>query len=249
MLAAAAAEAEEAEEAGADVPSRPRPPTAVKRIPRTLPKPGEPLPAWPASLGSESQPPPTPRPSARRSQRVRALLGSKRVYVGGGAASACAGCRSGGKSGFHSDGWRFPHLLAHAAGGNVAAPPEALGADWPKLTAWATATINLDRPGPPRAARAWAERFEGVARRLLGYAAAMGRETELAEALADGPLILEFVFFLTDHRRGRKSSAAQKVCSCFVPSTLHSQLARLYELPSFPSGTRPSAPPRTLCAR
>lgn len=86
----------------------------------------------------------------------------------------------------------------------MAAAPEALGDCWAKLTAWSTGTINLDRPGPPTAIRAWAERFEGAVRRLLGYSAAMGRPLELAEALADGPLILEFVFFLIEHRRGQR---------------------------------------------
>jgi hypothetical protein len=78
---------------------------------------------------------------------------------------------------------------------------EALGDDWEKLTAWSTSSINLDRPSAPRAAQAWSQKYEGTARRLLGYAAEMGRQIELAEALVDGPLILEFAFYLTEHRR------------------------------------------------
>lgn len=82
---------------------------------------------------------------------------------------------------------------------------------------WSTSSINLERPGGAKASCAWAERFEGAARRLLGYALEMGREMELAEALTDGPLILEFVFYLTEHRwEAQRGEALTVTIPCHV---------------------------------
>lgn len=90
----------------------------------------------------------------------------------------------------------------------------ALGEDWEKLTAWATASVNLDRKGPAKSARAWHERTAQAVRRLLGYAQSMGRPQELAEALANGPLLMEFVAYSLDHRCARAQGEPRNPGRC-----------------------------------
>jgi hypothetical protein len=87
-----------------------------------------------------------------------------------------------------------------------AAPAEStmavpdLGPDWDLLTQWATAPINLDRQGGARTLASWVQRIEGTTKKYMGYLHEMGYELPLADALANGQRIFDFVFCLVDHR-------------------------------------------------